>query len=416
MSKAKKFDHLQNLDLLPSQIIDGALDGTIEKVKVDPADNSHIWLGLAPLKFYMGSNNQGDEAGKAMLATSTDQGKTWHLVSHLPGEQVRAIFPGSMAGMQGKVLVFTEKACARVDETTGKVTLLPLPVKRVNAVEGGKGADGALIYLQSRFVRKGSGIDGGMYVSRDWGEHWTQVNTGILDGTMKGKVPVLRQGLAVCESQPSVAYISVINPKADKQGKAVDIFSIFKTVNGGKSWQPVLLSSTPDGYITKNFEGSWMEKSYDPGWGGAPIDLGVAPGNPDICFAGDNGRGYKTSDGGKTWKQSYSHNLPDGSYASGGLDVTTCYGVHFDPFNTDHFFICYTDMGLFHTFNGGKSWHHALNGVPFSWQNTCYQVAFDPDVKGKVWSAWSGAHDLPRTKMFGGYLSTLRWRCCRIHR
>ena len=31
------------------------------------------------------------------------------------------------------------------------------------------------------------------------------------------------------------------------------------------------------GFITKNFKGSWMERSYDPGWGGSPIDLGVAP-------------------------------------------------------------------------------------------------------------------------------------------
>ena len=36
-----------------------------------------------------------------------------------------------------------------------------------------------------------------------------------------------------------------------------------------------------------------------PGWGGSPIDLAVAPKNPDICYAGDNGRGYKTTDGGK---------------------------------------------------------------------------------------------------------------------
>jgi hypothetical protein len=107
-----------------------------------------------------------------------------------------------------------------------------------------------------------------------------------------------------------------------------------------------------------------MEESFDPGWGGSPIDLGVAPGNPDICYAGDNGRGYKTTDGGKTWKQVYSHNLEDGSYASGGLDVTTCYGVHFDPFDKEHFFICYTDMGLFHTFNGGDSWFHSITDVP----------------------------------------------------
>jgi photosystem II stability/assembly factor-like uncharacterized protein len=121
-----------------------------------------------------------------------------------------------------------------------------------------------------------------------------------------------------------------------------------------------------------------------------------------VCYAGDNGRGYKTADGGKTWVQLYSHNNPDGSYSSSGLDVTTCYGVHFDPFDKNHFFICYTDIGLFHTFDKGKSWFHAITGVPREWQNTCYDLTFDPDVKGRVWSVWANAHDLPRTKMFGG--------------
>jgi len=145
-----------------------------------------------------------------------------------------------------------------------------------------------------------------------------------------------------------------------------------------------------------------MEKSFDPGWGGSPIDLGVAPGNPDVCYAGDNGRGYKTGDGGKTWSQVYSRNNTDGSYSSSGLDVTTCYGIHFDPSDRNHFFICYTDIGLFHSFNGGKSWFHSITGVPREWQNTCYDLVFDPDVKGRVWSVWANAHDLPRTKMFGG--------------
>ena len=214
--------------------------------------------------------------------------------------------------------------------------------------------------------------------------------------------PYFREGFAVCESEPDVAYLSAINPVKNSEGNLEAVYSIYKTVDAGAEWKPVLLSSTPGGYLTKNFSGSWMEESFDPGWGGNPIDLGVAPGNPDVCYAGDNGRGYKTADGGKTWSQVYSHNNPDGSFTSSGLDVTTCYGVHFDPFDKDHFFICYTDIGLFHTFNGGNSWFHSMKGIPRDWQNTCYQVAFDPDVKGKVWSVWANAHDLPRTKMFGG--------------
>ena len=144
-----------------------------------------------------------------------------------------------------------------------------------------------------------------------------------------------------------------------------------------------------------------MEDSFDPGWGGSPRDLGVAPGNAVVCFAGDNGRGYSTRDGGKTWKQVYSHRLSDGSYASSGLDVTTCYGIHFDPFDEEHFFICYTDMGLFHTFNAGQSWYHSITGIPRPWQNTCYDLTFDPELEGRAWSVWANAHDLPRSKMFG---------------
>ena len=135
--------------------------------------------------------------------------------------------------------------------------------------------------------------------------------------------------------------------------------------------------------------------------GRQPINLGVTPGNPDVCYAGD-ARGYKTVDGGKTWQQVYSRNMPDSSYTSNGLDVTTCYGVHFDPFDKNHFFICYTDIGLFHTFNGGKTWTHSITNVPRDWQNTCYQIEFDPAIKGRVWSVWANAHDLPRVKMFSG--------------
>ncbi|MBA7577477.1 hypothetical protein ES708_19330 [subsurface metagenome] len=334
-----------------------------------------------------------------MLVLSGNYGGDWELIARLPGRSVKAIFPCSIYGSPGEVIVFTESACVRVNENAGKITRLPLPVERIIVAEGGHDKDADLFYIQSKF-EDGKG-KGGMYVSRDLGLSWTRANNGLFKDVPEGMHPSFRRGLAVCETKPAVAYISTISPAKNTEGNTDKIYCVFKTVNGGEQWNPVLLSSTPGGYITKNFEGSWMEKSFDPGWGGSPIDLGVAPGNPDICFAGDNGRGYKTTDGGKTWKQVYSHNLPDGSFASGGLDVTTCYGVHFDPFNKEHFFICYTDMGLFHTFNGGDSWFHSITGVPRSWQNTCYDLTFDPEVKGRVWSVWANAHDLPRTKMFG---------------
>ena len=63
-----------------------------------------------------------------------------------------------------------------------------------------------------------------------------------------------------------------------------------------------------------------------------------------------------------------------------GIDVTTCYGVHFDPFDPRHMFISYTDIGLWASDTAGASWYSATrSGVPRQWENTTYWMEFDPD-------------------------------------
>ena len=396
---SKKVERLQSTNLKPSEIIPGALDGTIQKVRVDNADKNKIYLGVAALVDYMARGARPTDSNNAKLVLSADRGVNWRVLADLPGRSVLGIFP---VNENNTVTVFTESSCVSINEITGEKKIYSLPVKKLIAVEGGQSNKEYLIYIQSDMIFDKTKLIGGMYVTGNMGETWTQINDGLSTGIAEGRVPDFRQGMAVCSLNPEVAYISVINPVINKSGEKEEIYCIFKTTDAGKNWSPVLLSSTPGGYITKNFKGSWMEVSFDPGWGGSPIDLGVAPGNPDVCFAGDNGRGYKTTDGGKTWEQVYSRNNPDGSCSNTGLNVTTCYGVHFDPFDRNHFFICYTDIGLFHTFDGGQSWYHSITNIPMAWQNTCYQVAFDPEVRGKIWSVWANAHDLPRTKMFGG--------------
>ncbi len=42
-----------------------------------------------------------------------------------------------------------------------------------------------------------------------------------------------------------------------------------------------------------------------------------------------------------------------------------------------------------------------MNGIPNDWVNTCYNITFDPSVKGEVWSAWANKHSLPRKSQFG---------------
>ena len=128
--------------------------------------------------------------------------------------------------------------------------------------------------------------------------------------------------------------------------------------------------------------------------------MGVAPTDPDFCFVTDYFRTYSTHDGGRSWQQNFTVKKGENAWTTRGLDVTTCYGVHFDPFDANRVFISYTDIGLFRSEDGGQSWISSVEGVPAGWRNTTYWLQFDPAVKGLLWGAFSGTHDLPRPKMW----------------
>ncbi len=381
----------------PFESLDGMLNGTIEKIRIDPLDSRKLHLGVAPLISYMENSVTGNRSVKILV--SADRGGSWTLLAEVPGTRVLQILPGSMAGHKDEVMVFTETDCFRIKESTGEKIKVPLPVVKLSAVKAGKGIR-PLIYLMSPIKLEGNKAIGGIYRSDDWGVSWVQMNQGLLDQISDG-ARLEFSALAVCETRPDVAYLARSLDPARSTREPIANYAILKTENGGNRWSPVYLADNHH-VFGDNYSGSWLDRSYNPGWGGSPIDLGIAPSNPDICFATDNGRAYRTVNGGRSWEQVYSFDQPDGSVSSRGLDVTTCYGVHFDPFDRDHFFISYTDIGLFHTFNDGKSWRHSITGVPEDWVNTCYWLEFDPRVKGRAWSVWSMAHDLPRDKMFGG--------------
>ena len=126
----------------------------------------------------------------------------------------------------------------------------------------------------------------------------------------------------------------------------------------------------------------------------------MAPANPDVVYASDLFRTYRTLDGGATWQEMNSKRAGDDRWTSRGLDVTTNYGVQFDPFDSRHIYMDNTDMGLFQSADRGQSWRSTTEGVPEAWRNTTYWLAFDPTQRGLVWGAFSGAHDLPRPKMW----------------
>ena len=239
---------------------------------------------------------------------------------------------------------------------------------------------------------------GNLFVSEDEGRSW-QLRNPVL-GQQSGSF----EAIAAAGKNGQVAYIGFRSLKLGDRPE--DLYNgIARTVDAGRNWSIVFKEST---HPASNLDAAWIEeRAQGTTWEGgrsiifdAPYSLAVAPGNPDICYATDLFRTYRTLDGGKTWSQVYSAHAEGNRWTTRGLDVTTNYGVHFDPFDPKHLFIDYTDIGAFSSPDGGHSWESATEGIPEPWRNTTYWLAFDPEVKGLMWGAFSGTHDLPRPKMW----------------
>ena len=380
---------------------DGRVSGRISKVRVDPADGSRIWLGMSAPFVVTAERGPQPAGSEVSVMFSADRGRSWREAVRLAGHSVLGIFPGSWDGRPEEFTLVTDLAAAVVSLADGRKTDIVLPVGRIEAAEGGRGSEANEIYLLSALEETSGGITGGIYHSADNGKTWTQANSGLLaDFKSSGRLPRFNT-FAVCEGDPQVAYLSCTNYFVKTDGDIRRQFGIFKTADGGQGWNWVYRADN-DRVLTGNYDGGWMMRNYGPEWGEYPMSIGVSPTDADVVWANDFGCTYRSADGGLNWQQVYSQDLPDGSNTSRGLDVTTCYGVHFDPFDPQHIFISYTDIGAFHSFNGGESWVQAIEGTPRQWHNTCYWMVFDPEVQGRAWSTWGSGHDLPRPKMFRG--------------
>jgi photosystem II stability/assembly factor-like uncharacterized protein len=336
-------------------------NGELAALAVDPADSEVLFAVIR-------------SAGADSLHLSTDAGQTWKRSAALAGG--------------GQAIYVNPQSPAR------DRTIYVMGNQSVAIREGGVWAEGETLpgqrgLFSAGFPERGKhpviyGVDGASaFVSEDGGRTWRR-------SEIAGLTSPRLQAVATSLGHPDVAYVSYSNSE--------DMHGVAKTTDRGKTWTLVWKeSSTP----AANVRDAWLGERFGPRWGGSPGQLGVAPSDPDICYGTDSGRTMRTTDGGATWAGIYSKRSLDGkAWASTGLDVTTAYGVHFDPFDPRHMFISYTDIGLFASEDAGKTWFSATTGVPRRWTNTTYWIAFDPEVRGRAWGAMAGAHDLPRPKMW----------------
>ncbi len=283
------------------------------------------------------------------------------------------IDPNSAKG--GRTLFLASANAFSVVSSSG-VRSLPFPAP-VNSVSLGVGSGSQpIVYATS---------EQGIFVSSDSGANWRK-------SELPGKEAKVR-AVATSLQHPEIAYVSYEHLEID--GKSW--MGVGKTVDSGAGWTLVWKESNT---AAKNVDDAWITQRFGPTWGENPLAITVADQDPNLVYSTDLGRTMRSTDGGATWAAAYSRKVDDRGWTSLGLDVTTTYGVHFDPFDQNRQFITYTDIGLFRSEDGGASWTSSTSGVPRNWMNTTYWVEFDPKVKGRMWSVNSYTHDLPRPKMW----------------
>jgi photosystem II stability/assembly factor-like uncharacterized protein len=195
----------------------------------------------------------------------------------------------------------------------------------------------------------------GVYKTLDGGKTWK--NVGLRDSRAIGKV-------IVNPANPDIAFVAALGhpfgPNTER--------GIFRTTDGGKTWEKVL-------YKDENTGG---------------IDVAFDPHNPNILFAalwqarrtswsmssGGPGSGlYRSNDGGTTWKHIEEHGLPKGPYGKIGLAVAA---------NSDRVYALIEahnpDGGLYRSDDGGESWR-LVNESHSLWQRPWYYMHIIADPR-----------------------------------
>jgi photosystem II stability/assembly factor-like uncharacterized protein len=364
--------------------------GGISAIAIDPSDSRRIYVAFTkdhstsaiPVSrslFSASSESSKRKHPGSAIYVSPDRGISWKRLAPIPQRALLLTFDA------GSLIAVGSNGVFKVS-SDGKITELGQLHSDIFAASAAHVGTATWIYATTQ--------DGTVFVSENGGSSWREATPSL--GQSAGKF----QAIATSDQHARVAYVGFRGLQLGL-GEENLFNGIAKTLDGGNTWNIVFKESTQ---TARNLDGTWIEQratqdgesiSFD-----APWSLGVAPTDPDICYATDLFRSYRTLDGGKTWKEVNSRRVDGDQWTTRGLDVTTNYGVQFDPFDSNHIYMDNTDMGLFQSGNGGASWQSSTSGVPEDWRNTTYWLAFDPAVKGLMWGAFSGVHDLPRPKMF----------------
>ena len=266
------------------------------------------------------------------LKDDTLKGMKWRLVGPFRGGRVLAV-----AGIAGdaNTFYFGSVAGGVWKTTDGGLVWTPIfdkePVSSIGGIAVAP-SDPNVIYVGTgeACIRGNISFGNGVYKSIDAGKTWTHI--GLDDTRQIGRVIV----------DPHNADIAFVAALGHAYGPNPER-GVFRTADGGKTWQKVLYQDDKTGAIDIQFDPSNSHILYAGLWQAARTPWSLDSGGPGSGL-------YKSIDGGLTWKKLEGHGLPKGTI--GRIGVAPAPGDS----NRVYALIEAEDGGLYRSDNAGESW------------------------------------------------------------
>jgi photosystem II stability/assembly factor-like uncharacterized protein len=200
----------------------------------------------------------------------------------------------------------------------------------------------------------------GIYKSIDAGKTWSSV--GLADTHAIGR-------LIINPKNPDVAFVAALgHPFAENEERG-----IFRTRDGGKTWEKVLYKDSKTGGIDVTFDPSNPNIVFAALWQAKRTPWSMDSGGPGSGL-------YRSADGGTTWKEIKEHGFPEGIKGRIGVAVSGS-----NP-NRVWAVVEAEKGGIYRSDDGGETWHLLTDDHRFRQRAWYYSHIFaDPKSADTVY-------------------------------
>jgi hypothetical protein len=183
-------------------------------------------------------------------------------------------------------------------------------------------------------------VGGGVWKTTDGGINWRAVSDRHFKSSSVGAI-------GISESNPDVVYVGM--GETQLRGNIIQGDGVYKTTDAGRTWTHVGLEKTM-----------------------AIARLRVHPANPEIAYAAALGDPYgatadrgvfKTTDGGKSWKELPALRQTKSALWQPGAGGMGLHTILLDPRDEKRITIAISAAGAFRTDDGGLSWKPINKGL-----------------------------------------------------